>query len=250
MAARRRALFAGSLSDTFTKGRDIMSAFLEYGDFCGGEDAERLSRAVVGFFELAADLRGRLGKKGYLIDNHLCILLRAAAANPVFSVAERGFHNAGAELREVIRCVMQGEKDGREHPLYEQAKAYIGAHPLPYQESYTRRSLYFAALFGAFAEHAAAEYRRALERRVQNDAIPDAAKLREVRRSICDLLGGEADMERLESLFRQCFLSVTPMAGFIQGMADAFISEIISRDRETSKLICQLMLDSNLAGQD
>jgi len=245
-----RALFAGQLSDTFTKGRDIMSAFLEYGDFCGGEDAGRLSRSVRDFFELAADLRGRLGQKGYLLDNHLCILLGAAAANPVFSVSEQGFNNAGTELREVIRFVMRDEKEGREHPLYEKAKAYIDSHPLPYQENYTRRSLYFAALFGEFAEHAAAEYRRALERRIQNDAIPDAAKLREVRRSICDLLGGEADMERLEDLFRQCFLSVTPMAGFIQGMADSLISEIISRDRETSKLICQLMLDANLAGQE
>lgn len=195
-----------------------MSTFLEYGDFCGGEEAGRLSRAVGEFFGLAADLRGRLGPKGYLIDNHLCILISAAAANPLFSVAEQGFNHAGTELRELIRCVMQDEKEGRGHPQYEQAKAYIDAHPLPYQESYTRRALYFAALFGGFAEHAAAEYRRALERRIQNDAIPDAAKLREVRRSICDLLGGESDMERLEDLFRQCFLSVTPMASFIQGI--------------------------------
>lgn|GEM_PF-7038634 len=101
-----------------------MSAFLEYGDFCGGEDAGRLSRAVRDFFELAADLRGRLGRKGYLIDNHLCILLGAVAANPVFSVVERGFNNAGTELREVIRSVMQDEKEEREHPLYKKAKAW------------------------------------------------------------------------------------------------------------------------------
>ena len=78
----------------------------------------------------------------------------------------------------------------------------------------------------------------------------DPAYLRELRRRVCELLGGEADMQCLEDLFRQGFLSVMPMAGFAQGVSDALLSVITSRDEETSKLIFQLMLDANLAYEE
>ncbi len=41
-----------------------------------------------------------------------------------------------SELRGRSRCVLHGNVDGREHPMYGGVKAYIDGHPLPYRESY------------------------------------------------------------------------------------------------------------------
>jgi len=52
---------------------------------------------------------------------------------------------------------------------------------------------------------------------------------------ICELLGGEEKMENINRLFHQRFLLTTPIVGYLQG-AD-------NRDRETSRMVFQLLLD-------
>lgn len=244
-SAFARAL-AEWLSDISVKGRDTM--FLDYGDFCGEDRSAELNRTIRDFFELAADMRSRLGEQAYLLDSHLQMMLEAVAVIPLFHVSRAG-SNVGSELNGIIRRVTQGEPD-EANPLYEKVKAYIEEHPLPWRESYTRHSLYFAALLGDYAEGAAKKYRQELAEHIQTHTNFDAVRLRELRRSVCDLLGCETDMERLEDLFRQGFLSVMPMAGFVQGLSDAMLSVITSRDEETSKLIFQLLLDANLAYEE
>ncbi len=55
-------------------------------------------------------------------------------------------------------------------------------------------------------------------------------------------------MLRLEELFRRGFLVALPLSGFIQSMADAFVSELLSRDEETGKFIYQLWMTDTEAG--
>jgi len=239
-------VFAEWLSDISKKGRDTM--FIDCEDFCGTDCSVELNRTIRDFFELAADMRSRLGEQAYLLDSHLRMILEAVAIIPLTHESRVGL-GIGSELNGMIRRVTQGEPE-EANPLYEKVKAYIEEHPLPWRESYTRHSMYFAALLGDYAEGAAKEYRQKLAEHIRSHTDFDAVKLRELRRRVCELLGGEADMQRLEDLFRQGFLSVMPMSGFAQGVSDALLSVITSRDEETSKLIFQLMLDANLAYEE
>lgn len=228
-----------------------MGKITDFEDFCGRSNTASLNQALREFFELAADMRQRLDEQGYLLEGHLRMLFAPVAAMPLFSTAEHGLNASASGLRELIRLAERSEqKEQPRSQFSEKVKAYVAEHPLPHQESYTRHSLYFAALFGDYMEYEEDRYGRELVEHIRQHTSLDVVRLREVRRDICDLLHDEEDMERLEELFRQCFLSVTPMTSFVRGMTDALLSEPTSRDEETSKLIFQLMLDANLASED
>lgn len=225
-----------------------MGSITGYADFYGRGDPASWNAALRDFFALAADMKSRLGDQGYLLGGHLQMLLSVVAAIPLAQVSLEGF-GSGKELAGAIRRIMRGEPGG-DNPMYEKAKAYIEEHPLPWQESYTRHSLYFAALFGDYAEVAAEEYQWGLAEHMRTHAHLDTVKLEQRRSEICGLLNDSEDMVRLEGLFRRCFLFVVPMTGFMQGMADELLSVLMSRDEETSKLIFQLLLESNLAYEE
>jgi hypothetical protein len=81
--------------------------------------------------------------------------------------------------------------------------------------------------------------------KVKNESIAvlDICDLRELYSKICDLLGGEEAMERLNLLFRRRFLIADTMAIFHQAMTNQLLYSLTYRDRETSKQIFQLLLD-------
>lgn len=221
-----------------------MNIFYDYEDFFGKSEASYLSRNLCELFDLSGVIRRKLGKQGYLLDNYLCWLMEAASAKKLFVAAEAGFQSC-RELRELCKSIMREESACAEHPLYEKAKEYIAVHPFSYQETHTSLSLYCMALSGDFLEYAADKYADTLKEAIR--MVIDIVNIRDLYRQICVLLGHEDEMERLNLLFRQRFLSVAPMAGFIQGMTDDLLQELTSRDVETSKLTVQLWLDENTA---
>ncbi len=237
------ALFSGCPSDIFVEGCGTMSAFLSCKDFCGESNTEKQRQSLRKLFELAVDLRGRLKRQGYLIDTHLRMLMSVTETIPLNMVSEDGFH-ATSELRGIIRYALWGEGTGGEHPLYEKAKEYIDKHAIPQQERPTQMALYFTALFEDFMEYKAQEYLSELEEHIRMDAPFDPIRLQENRRRLCDMLGSEADIERLEILFRESFLPVAPIDSFTQGLTYALLSELLLHDEESSRLIFQLALDN------
>ena len=60
---------------------------------------------------------------------------------------------------------------------------------------------------------------------------------------ICEAIGGEKEMEHLNLLFCQQFLITKVMDIFHQGMTNQILYLLTYRDRETSKLVFQLLLD-------
>jgi len=70
----------------------------------------------------------------------------------------------------------------------------------------------------------------------------DIVDLRDLYREIGAMLGGEEELERLNLLFRQRFLIVTPMAGFLQGLTGDLLYCLTYRDAETRKLTARLVL--------
>ena len=218
-----------------------MNVFYEHEGIIGKAETAHLDRALHEFFELAATIRRRLGKQGYLLDRYLSCVLETANVTLLFSSAEEGFQTF-SDLRNMCLEIMDGKTDNKEHPLYEKVKEHIEAHPLARQERYTKLSVYCAMLAGDFLEYAAERFAR--EQRKEAPPTLDMACLRDLYRQISTIIGGEEQLERLNLLIRQRFLPVTPMAGFLQGMTDDLLHDLVYRDAESSKQIFQLVLDS------
>ena len=102
-------------------------------------------------------------------------------------------------------------------------------------------SLYTAMLSGYYLEAMATKFYR--EQKSGLSDVLDIIDLRQLYGRICELLGSEEEMEHIDRLIRQTFLLVTPMACYLQGMANGLLYDLISRDRESSKLMFQLLLD-------
>jgi hypothetical protein len=57
---------------------------------------------------------------------------------------------------------------------------------------------------------------------------------------LCEELSGTEEMDRIDQLFRQSFMVVSPLAYWLQGATDSLLGDLISRDRESSKLNLEL----------
>ena len=218
-----------------------MNVFYEYEGIFGRAEPAHLNRAMREFFELAATIRRRLGKQGYLLDKYISSVLDAANATLLHVSADSGLQS-GAELRQLILTVMDGKRDYANHPMYERAKEHIEAHPLAYQERQTVLDAYCVALAGDYLEHATQSF--AKEQRKAMQPAFDIVCLRDLYRKISATIGGEEQLERLNLLIRQRFLIVTPMAGFLQGLTNDLLYSLVCRDAETSKQVFQLVLDN------
>lgn len=114
-------------------------------------------------------------------------------------------------------------------------------HPLSYLETHTKLNLFCIALMDSFLEYAAGQADKEQKERLQS--IFDIVYFRDLYRQITALIGGEEKMERINLLFRQRFLIVTPMAGFMQGMTNDLLYSLIERDSQTNQLAVSLWLN-------
>jgi hypothetical protein len=218
-----------------------MSCFENEEDFIGDEVMIVSMRHTYDeLIALARDIRIRLGEQTYLLDRYLSSLLKAACSTVAYCASSDGF-DTQCELRMVCRDIIEGRKRSEKHPFYKFAKAYIEAHPLPYQDAATKESLYVAVLAHNFlesvAKHFYEEQRRSIARAF------DLSDVRKLYHEICGLLGGEEEMQKLNCLFHRRFLLITPIAGYLQGLTDDLLYELTYKDRETSKMVVQLLLD-------
>ena len=220
-----------------------MNVFYEYDGIFGKAESAHLDRVLREFFELAATIRRRLGKQGYLLDKYISCVLEGANTTLLQVSADSGFRSASG-LRLLIRSVMDGKPDYADHPLYEKAKEHIETHPLTYQERQTTLDIYCIALAGDYLEYAAQNFAKEQRRVIQ--AVFDIIYLRDLYRKISTVIGGEEQLERLNLLIRQRFLIVTPMAGFLQGLTNDLLYSFICRDAETNRQIFQLALDNEM----
>lgn len=216
-----------------------MEKFKEYEDIYGKVNISYLTGITQEIFTLAADIRKRLGKKGYMLEKYLSCFLDGALAVHTHEAAEKGFY-AYNEMNELINTVLAGNSDRKEHPLYEKVEEYIKTHPLEFQERETEKRIYSVAMSSVFLEFQAEKYRHEFKKKLRFKF--DTVEFDSLHRDIAAATG-DGSMEKLNLLLRQRFMLVTPMAAFVQGLTDDLLYALTSRDDETSKLTVGLWLD-------
>lgn len=222
------------------KGRENMNIFENESGILGSASVDDLNRSFKEFLRQATEIRIRLGKQRYLLDKYLSYLFEATNVMLAYEAASEGFETEST-LNSLCTEILRGNVKSNDHPFYEQVKEFINAHPLRYQESFTKLSLYDVMLSCSYLESVYEQYYADLVADIR--AFLDIVDLNSLYIKICEALGGEKEMEHLNILFCQRFLIVKAMNIFIQGMTNQLQYSLTYRDRETSKQVFQLLLD-------
>lgn len=217
-----------------------MNNFNSMDDFIENVSVKDMRCSMEALFSEVGKLRARLGSKAYLLDQYIATLMKAVNRTSAYDAATSGFECI-SELRGICRDVICREKENMDRPFYEQAEDFIETNPLNCREVSTRISLYTVLLLGNYMETMAERFRKELESDLLEEF--DLADFQKLRDRLYDELGGTKEMDRADRLFRQSFMTVSPLACWLQGIADALLGDLISRDRESSRFILQLLLD-------
>ena len=217
-----------------------MNIFESESGILGSASVDNLKQSFKEFLQQATEIRIRLGKQKYLLDKYLSYLFEATNGILAYEAATEGFETE-TTLNSLCVEILKGDTKNNDHPFYEQAKAFIDAHPLKYQESFTKLSLYDLMLSCSYLESIYEQYYTDLVADIRT--FLDIVDLNDLYNKICEVLGGEKEMEHLNLLFCQRFMIVKAMDIFLQGMTNQLLYSLTYRDRETSKQVFQLLLD-------
>lgn len=204
--------------------------------FIRGSDSVSKRATVKNILDLAAEIRERLGVKGYLMDKYLSLILETANQVLCHDAATQRF-DAGSELRRICTSFLKNEPV-TEHPFFEKVKALIGSQPLDFQERVTKCDIYFSLLTDEFLASALDEQIANWTDRIREDL--DIIYLRDLFRNISSVVG-EDKMEELNLLMKQRFFRVSPADVFVQGFTNDLLYCLNHRDVETGKLVWQLL---------
>lgn len=224
-----------------------MKQFWTYEDIIGRNESAHLNSAMKEFWKLALSIRQGLGRESALLDKYLAAVLTAANKTSL-SAAEYDGACSASELCQLCDAVMSGKDKLQNHPMYDVVKAYIDAQPLESHKEETRSSLYCIALDTDLLSHAAEEYCRQKEAELRN--VIDLDDLHQLFRGICETLGSADQMERLNLLFRQRFLMITPVQVFLQSLTENLMFCLTQIDGETGQSVLKLWLDGLTTSSD
>ena len=194
-------------------------------------------------FGEAGKLRARLGEQAHLLDEYLATLMETMNRSSAYDAVTDGFECI-SNLRELCRDVIRGEKKNMDRPFYRQVEDFIGTNHLDCREVSTKISLYTVLLSSNYMEAMVRQFRKELKSDLLEEFDP--VNFQKLRGWLCDNLGGAEEMDRIDQLFQQSFMTVFPMACWLQGIADALLGDLISRDRESGRLNFQLLLDGKV----
>lgn len=208
-------------------------------DILGGTKNPRsVECAFNTFFDAARSIRSKLGEKRYLADRYIEALLTSLTVVYIPQVTDDGFDSVGPLLGQCVE-VVDGKHNGT--PLAECATRYLRNHLMTHKDRRTRLALLECVMFPAFCDAAYASYAGQLVHTVETDQ--DHLTTRGHYDDIKALLGGEVELEALNSAFKDAFLSVAHMQAFLQGAINSIIDVLIDRDKETAKPIFALLFD-------
>lgn len=222
------------------KGRDIMRMFEKRNNILGYFDMECPKDSVQNLIELASDIRKKLGKQGYLIDNYLSIVLQTANNTLAYEAACEGSEKA-SELRRICFDVIDGKEAQKEHPFYSSVKQSYDEQTYTYQERVTTMYLYYIPLADIFMKYVTQLFIK--EQNEKLDIFLDDIKLSQLYEKITQLIGKEI-MKNLNQIIKQRFFIAPVVACFMQGLTNDLLYSLNYRDRETSKQIFQLLMDA------
>lgn len=193
-------------------------------------------------------IRLKLGRQGYLLDNYLSMLLKAANTKLSFEAAEDGFTDS-SDLRLLCTDLIYHIGEKKSHLQYALVQRAFEKNPdiAKYQESQTQINLLSALCFDEYLPFAAENFLFKLKKEIDEEY--DLPAHRALYRNIVEVVGAPT-MERLNLNLRQCFLTVPLLSLYIQGFTNDLLYCLTTRDEETSKQIFQLLLDNSTPGSD
>lgn len=231
-----------TLQEYIREGDREVTDFKDDRDFLGKNSTEHLRESFKELLTLARLIRSSLGRQAYLLDKYLSYMFEAASRLQESGMTSSGLDTA-SELRGICRSIVLGSEHYSKHPFYRHAKAYIEAFPLSNQESSTQEAIYVIALAHDFLEYMASQIIE--KQQMELSDIVDFVDLRELYEKISGLLGSEEPMKSINRLFQQRFMLIAPISNFMQGLTSDLLYSLIYRDRETSRQIFQIFLDTS-----
>lgn len=224
------------------KGRDDMNIFQTHNEFAGRFDPDSTGSSLLSLLTIAQNIRRKLGRQGYLLDNYLSLFFEAANSVLAYEAANDGFERGG-ELRHLCFGVIDRDDTEKDHPFYGAAlnKFSNCMDTTCYQERKTRMNLLYALLSDEYLQFIAKNFQREVDDRLS--AAYDSQSLIDLFCRISEAVG-EPLMETLNLRLKQRFLLAPLVTVFVQGMTNDLLYCLASRDSETSKQIFQLLMDS------
>lgn len=204
----------------------------------GRKEAHSVEHAFNSFFDSARSIREKLGENRYLADRYIEALMTSLTVVYMPQVADDGFDSIGSLLGQCGKVV-----DGKQSsaPLAERAARYLRDYLAKHRERGTRLALLECAMFPAFCDAAYEAYAEQLIHTVETEI--DHLTTRGYYDDMAALLGGEEELEVLNTAFRDAFLGITHMQAFLQGAINSVIDILTDQDAETAQPIFTLLLD-------
>lgn len=134
-----------------------MNIFENESGILGSASVDNLKQTFKEFLRQATEIRIRLVMQRYLMDKYLSYLFEATNGILAYEAASEGFETEST-LNNLCAEIIRGDARSNDHPFYEQVKSFIDAHPLKYQESFTKLSLYDLMLSGSYLESIYEQY--------------------------------------------------------------------------------------------
>ena len=216
-----------------------MNIFKENIDFLKDIPLDSVLKADEEFFSVMKSIRERLGDKKYWLDNYVEKVLEAINNRQASECSEDGF-SANCAMRHLCTTILNGEE--AEHPLYSEIKASLEKYQKGFQKNETVRSLAIITAFPEYMKISVNEYLQAAAEDLGN--VIDSIKLKEYFDSISAIVG-EREMERFNLAIKCRFMIAPALSIYLQGMMNDYLYCFLHRDRETSRLVFQLLLDKN-----
>lgn len=219
-----------------------MNIFKHRDSFLGCLNSSAAEDSLLPLFQLAKQIKLRLGKQGYLLDCYLSLIFEALSSGVSYDAADEGVQ-AGGDSQGFFFSLLDGTEPEHPHPLGERMREVYNrqADTLAYQERYTKLCMLLFPVADELMTQAATDF---IKKKINGlNGVVDEIRLQELFEQIAHL-AGESMLEELNAKIRQRFL-IAPMAPvFAQGMTDDLLCRLISRDHETSRQMFQLLLDS------
>lgn len=230
------------IPDYNRKGRDTMNIFKNKEDFLGSLESQTTDGTLLSLFQLAKQIKNRLGKQNYLLDCYLSIFFDGASSILAYEAASEGL-DKNSELQTFFFNLLKGLDEKECNPIYKKARELFDnqSDKILYQEQYTKVCLLMILIADDVLEYSVAHF---VKEQVENlCGIVDEIRMKELYEQISYVVG-ESMMEELNLKLKQRFLIAPAAMVFAQGLNNDLIYRLMTRDYETSKQMFQLFLDN------
>lgn len=218
-----------------------MNSF-DYNDsFIGSLSIKELQASFDRLFSEVSNLRKRLGKEAHLLDEYVSSLMDSDNWTLAYEAGTDGFEKMEG-LRKLCSGIVLNKNEDAENSFYGKARAYIESHPLDQSDIQIKISIYAALLSKEFFETAIRSYHAEKEASLAQNI----SELHDQCEKINKVLGSPEPMQKVNELFRRCFIVVSPLTCFVQGLLNGLLYELDSKSSDNSETVFQLLLDKKI----